>query len=133
MSLITEAMREFLQKTLIARMTTIGVDGYPHTVPVWFGLDGDDIIVISTRDTRKVRNVLANPKGAITIGGDDGDGGGYLCQGDFAVEEDPGFTWMKALTRRYEEGEKAEQDIADWSELDMIVIRLTPRKIIKVA
>ena len=41
--MLDDTIRAFLQKQLIARMSTIGADGYPHTVPVWFMLDGDDI------------------------------------------------------------------------------------------
>ncbi len=125
--------REFLQKKLIARLSVIDAEGYPHTVPVWFKLDGDDLIVISVRDTRKVGYAAANPKGALSIGGDPGDGGGYLIKGDWCVEPDPDFGWMKALTRHYEEPEQAEKDIASWSDLDMIVLRLKPRRVIKVA
>src|SRR5512134_4030190 len=99
--MFSEAIREFLQKPLIARMSVIDGDGYPHTVPVWFKLDGDDLVVISVRDTRKVDYALANPKGALSIGGGPTDGGGYLIKGEWCVEPDPDFRWMKALTRYY--------------------------------
>jgi len=130
---IPDDVREFLQKTLIARLSVIDPDGYPHTVPVWFMLDGDTIVVISARDTRKVGYVDANPKGAITIGGDLDDGGGYLIKGEIAVAEDPGGEWLRKVTYRYEDAEQAAKDVAAWSELDMITLRLTPRRVIKVA
>lgn len=130
--MITRAIREFLQKPLLARMSTIDADGYPHTVPVWFALDGDDIVVISVRDTRKVGHILVNPKGAISIGGDSGDGGGYLIKGEFIIEADPEDVWVRKLTYRYETPEQAEKDIADWAELDIIVLRLKPKAVLKV-
>lgn len=130
--MITNAVREFLQKPLLARMSTIDPDGYPHTVPVWFASDGDDIVVISVRDTRKVGHILANPKGAISIGGDSGDGGGYLIKGEFIIEADPEDVWVRKLTYRYETPEQAEKDIADWAGLDIIVLRLKPTVALKV-
>ncbi|MBN1284676.1 MAG: pyridoxamine 5'-phosphate oxidase family protein [Anaerolineae bacterium] len=130
--MLDDQAREFLQKRLIARMSTVGPDGYPHTVPVWFKLEGDDIIIISTRDTRKVQHILANSKGAVTIGGDPNDGAGYLLQGDFSVEEDTDRIWLRTLTYYYEEKEQAEKDIAAWQDLDMIAIRLKPKKVVKV-
>ncbi len=130
--MITRAIREFLQKPLLARMSTIDADGYPHTVPVWFALDGDDIVVISVRNTRKVGHILVNPKGAISIGGDSGDGGGYLIKGEFIIEADPEDVWVRKLTYRYETPEQAEKDIADWAELDIIVLRLKPKAVLKV-
>ncbi len=133
MSLLNDEAREFLKKPLIARLSTIGPDGYPHTVPVWFMLDGDDLVIISDRSTRKVGHIAANPKGAISIGGDSDDGGGYLIKGDLSIEEDPGDLWLKKITRHYEDEEQAEKDIAAWADLDIILIRLKPRRVYKVA
>lgn len=130
--MLTDSVREFLKKPLLARISTIDPNGYPHTVPVWFDVDGEDIIFISVRDTAKIGYIQANPKGAVTIGGDTGDGGGYLVKGTMTVEEDPGLRWMKQVTRRYEFGDQAEKDIAEWSKLDMIIIRLTPMMVLKV-
>ena len=128
----SESQCEFLKKPLLARLSTIDRQGYPHTVPVWFDVDGEDLIFISTRDTAKVGHIQSNPKGAVTIGGDSGDGGGYLVKGTLSVEEDPGLCWMKQLTYRYEPKAQAEKDIADWSTLDMIIIRLKPERVLKV-
>lgn len=130
--MIADAVREFLQNPLIARLSTIDPNGYPHTVPVWFALDGDDIVVISVSDTRKVGHIRANPKGAITIGGDPGDGGGYLIKGEFSIEADPEDAWVRKLAYRYESPEQAEKDIADWADLDIIVLRLKPKVVLKV-
>jgi nitroimidazol reductase NimA-like FMN-containing flavoprotein (pyridoxamine 5'-phosphate oxidase superfamily) len=128
-----ETVREFLQKPLIARVSVIDPDGYPHTVPVWFRLDGDDLVIISSRDTRKVSYAEANPKGSITVGGDSDDEAGYLIKGDFSIEPDPDDKWVKEVTYHYEEPEKAALDVAAWADLDIIVLRLKPRRVIKVA
>jgi general stress protein 26 len=130
--LFDETARAFLEKPLIARMSTIDPDGYPHTVPVWFKLDGSDIVIIAVRDTKKVGHIQNNPKGSVSIGGQEGDGGGYLLKGDFVIEEDPGDLWMNKLIYHYESGEKAAFDSADWAPLDIIVIRLKTKKVSKV-
>jgi predicted pyridoxine 5'-phosphate oxidase superfamily flavin-nucleotide-binding protein len=130
--MLTAPIREFLQKPLIARMSTIDPDGYPHTVPVWFALDRDDIVIISVRSTQKVGHILANPKGAVTIGGHPADGAGYLIKGEFLIETDPDDAWVRKMTYRYEAPEQAEKDIADWAELDIIVLRLKPKAVLKV-
>jgi hypothetical protein len=128
----TATIREFLQKPLVARMSTLDPDGYPHTVPVWFMLDGDDLVVISVSSTRKVGHIQTNPKGAIAVGGDPADGGGYLIKGEFSIEADPEDAWVRKLTHHYETPEQAEQDIAAWADLDIIVLRLKPKVVLKV-
>ncbi|MBI5667236.1 MAG: pyridoxamine 5'-phosphate oxidase family protein [Chloroflexi bacterium] len=131
--MFTDEMRAFLQQPLIARISTIDREGWPHTVPVWFMLDGDEIAIISVRQTAKIGHIKANPNGAVQVGGDANDSAGYLIKGTFRIEEDPDRAWMKKLTYRYESGDKAEKDIADWTPLDMIVLRLTARSVVKVA
>jgi general stress protein 26 len=129
---LTDTIREFLQKPLVARMSTIDRNGYPHTVPVWFDVDGGDLIITSVRDTSKVRQIEANPKGAVQIGGGPGDGGGYLFKGVFSIEPDTGHAWINKMCYHYETKEQAEKDIADWADLDIIVLRLIPTKVRKV-
>lgn len=128
-----DACRALLRKPLIARMSTIDECGYPHTVPVWFKLDGDDLVVIAVSSTRKVSHIRANPKGALSIGGDDDDGGGYLVKGEFVIEPDPDDRWVRALCHQYEPPDKAEADVADWADLDIILLRLKPCKVYKTA
>ncbi len=126
-----DAAREFLRKPLIARISTFDSDGYPHTVPVWFMLEGDEIIFIAERKTKKVKNIRANPKGSVSIGGESGESS-YLIKGEMTVEEDPGYAWMKKMTRYYEAPEQAEKDIETWLKFDMVIIRLKPTRVIKV-
>jgi general stress protein 26 len=130
--MLTETIREFLQRPLIARISVNGSDGYPHTVPVWFALDGEEIVLIGPRKTRKVRLMKANPKGAVVIGGDSADGAGYLFKGEFTIEEDPDNFWLKKMTYRYESKEQAEKDIAEWIPLDNIVMRFRFHQVIKI-
>jgi hypothetical protein len=81
-------------------MSVIDPNGYPHTVPVWFGMDGDDIMVITFRKTRKNDYLLKNPKGNISIGGDPADSPGYMIKGNFTLEEDPDQRWLREVTLR---------------------------------
>ena len=131
--MFTPEVREVLAKAVTARLSTIDKQGYPHTVPLWFDLDGDEIIIISDRNTRKIDYIALNNKGCFQIGGDAEVGTGYLFKGDLIVEPDPDYKWLRQVTLRYEKGEQAEKDIELWrTTLDMIIIRLKVKKVIKV-
>lgn len=128
--MFSDAQREFLQKKLIARMSTIDENGYPHTVPVWFMLDGDDIVVYGISTTRKISHMRANPKGCIAIGGDLADGTGYLLKGEWTVE--PDNDWSRKITYHYEGQEHGEELLKEWGDLGYAVMRLKVNKVIKV-
>jgi len=57
------------QTDRVAYLSTIDLQGYPHTVPVWFAVDGDDLIFGGVKSRTRVRHMKANSKGAVTIGG----------------------------------------------------------------
>lgn len=126
-----DAARTLLQKPLIARLTTIGRDGYPHSVPIWFMSDGDDILFISDRAARKTQNALANPKGAVVVGGDHGDVG-YLVRGDFVIEDDRDQGVTHRMIDRYEDKASGDGLKEAWKNDDIVVIRLKPISVVKV-
>ena len=129
--ILSQEVRSFLHKPRIARLATIGSDGYPHIVPIYFMLEGNDILFGSDRDNRKIRNALSNPKGAVVIGGKRTDEAGYMIQGDLTIEDhEPSFT--RRMLYHYEPEEEAEKHLAAFSNSDLVVIRLKPRSCIKV-
>ena len=130
---LNRRVRQFLQKPRVARLATIGVDGYPHIVPIWFRRDGDDIVFGSDRDNRKVHNILANPKGAVVIGGElPVEDEGYMIQGDLSIADDVNHASMRKMLLRYETKREAERLATEWADSDLVVIRLKPRKVIRV-
>ena len=131
--MLTSEVRIFLQKSRIARLATIGADGYPHVVPIYFMLDGDDLIFGSDRNNRKVKSVLSNPKGAVIIGGERiADEAGYMIQGDLSIEDDMDHAVTRRMLYRYETKEEAERNLAEWENSDIVLIRLKPKAVIRV-
>lgn len=130
MSLLDDELRSFLQQRLIARMTTLAPDGYPHTVPVWYVLEGDDLLIATGYRARKLDHIRANPRGAVVIGGDPLDANityqpCYLFQGRYTLEGEPGFEGIRRIARRYrDDAEGMERDIKTWGPHQMIRFRI---------
>ncbi len=132
-----DEIRQLLKTPFVARLSVIDDSGFPHTVPLWFDVDGEDIVMISDRNSRKVDFLGVNSKSSICIGGGEDEKGaittGYLFKGDSTLEEDPGFEWLRRVTYRYESGAAAEKSIELWQRtLDMMVIRLKVTKTIRI-
>ncbi len=131
--ILTRTVRKFLQAPRVARLATIGADGYPHVVPIWFMRDSHDILFGCNRTDRKVRNLLANPKGAVVIGGDSKtDGAGYMIRGDLSLEDDSRQVVLRKMLARYETKRNATRLLTEWAEQDFVVIRLKPKSIVRV-
>ncbi|MGH0029310.1 MAG: PPOX class F420-dependent oxidoreductase [Myxococcota bacterium] len=50
-----------------AKLATVRRDGRPHVAPVWFTLDGDDLVFMTMADTVKGRNLRSNPRVALSV------------------------------------------------------------------
>jgi PPOX class probable F420-dependent enzyme len=56
-----KAVKRRLEKDLIIWLATVGRDGMPHAVPVWFLWDGKSFLIYSLPG-QKVNDIEANPK-----------------------------------------------------------------------
>ena len=80
---------------------TVGPDGFPHAVPVWFLVYDDRILILSEPKTAKVRNVRANPYALLHLeAGDDGEKL-TLLQGTATVSPKPTVEWLPAIGAAY--------------------------------
>lgn len=53
--------------TRTGKLSTVRADGRPHVAPVWFVLDGDDIVFNTGKDTVKGRNILRDGRVALCV------------------------------------------------------------------
>ena len=66
-----EEIDEFLSGRWVARLATIGRDGYPHVFPFWYYWDGESIYLTPTRKRASYRDLEANPRCSVVIDMDD--------------------------------------------------------------
>ncbi|HEY8154605.1 MAG TPA: pyridoxamine 5'-phosphate oxidase family protein [Myxococcota bacterium] len=58
-----DEVREFLTASKTIILTSIGPGGYPHPMPMWFGLDPDGTVRMTTfRASQKVKNLQRDPR-----------------------------------------------------------------------
>jgi PPOX class probable F420-dependent enzyme len=60
-------VRRVLDGTSIAHLATVLPDGSPHSVPVWVGTRGDQIVFLTGPGMRKARNLRRDPRLALSI------------------------------------------------------------------
>jgi PPOX class probable F420-dependent enzyme len=72
-------------------LTTIGRDGYPHSVPIGYFRIGDDVCIGCRAGTQKVRNIERNSRVSVMLesGSTMQDIKGVIIQGDATVITEP--------------------------------------------
>ena len=111
----------------VCRVATVGEGGTPHLVPVCHVLVGDRVYFGSGDDARKVLNLQANPRLALTIDLYSEDWSrlcGVMVQGTARlVRRGPAFT--RARARLYAKYPQYARDAA-LSTADSVIVEVTP-------
>jgi PPOX class probable F420-dependent enzyme len=63
-----EERRSFLEEgTRTGKVATVRADGRPHVAPIWFVLDGDDVVFSTWHSTVKAANIARDGRVAMVV------------------------------------------------------------------
>lgn len=116
-------------------LSTVRRDGRPHAAPVWFVLDGEDVVLTTGAETVKGRNLLRDGRAALTV--DDGTPpfDFVTIEGTVSVSEDPDelLHWATVIGGRYMGAANAEAFGRRNAVPGELLVRLHPQKTIALA
>ncbi|MFD3822738.1 PPOX class F420-dependent oxidoreductase [Streptomyces sp. NPDC058625] len=99
-----EGWREFVSYgTRTAKLSTVRADGSPHVAPVWFVLDGEDIVFNTGEATVKGRNLARDGRVALCVDDDRPPFAFVVLRGRARISEDAGdlVRWATRIAARY--------------------------------
>lgn len=131
--LTPDEIREFLQEgTRTAKLATTSADGSPHVMPVWFVLDGEEIVFMTGADTVKGRNLRRSPRAAIVVDDEVAPYGFVHIRGHVTLSEDMTelMRFGTAIGARYMGAERAREFGARNAVPGELLVRLHPERVI---
>lgn len=89
--------------TRTGKLATIRGDGSPHVAPLWFALDGDELVFQTEITSVKGRNLARDPRFALVVDDERPPYSFVLFQGTARIDSDPGEArrWAGRLGARY--------------------------------
>jgi PPOX class probable F420-dependent enzyme len=104
-----EALAFLAEGTRTAKLATVTADGRPHVVPVWFVLDGAEIVFTTGRDTVKGRNLLRDGRVCLCVDDERSPFAYVQVRGPAAVAERAPdlLEWATRIAERYVGAEQA--------------------------
>ena len=135
MYVMTESQwRSFIgAATRTGKLATVGADGTPHVVPIWFIEDNGTYVFSSGATTKKTRNIEANPKISLCVDDENFPYSFVTMHAEATIERLPVPELRHYTTRiaeRYVPAGRAmrygDRNAADTE----VLIRLAPRKVI---
>lgn len=132
-SITDPEVREFLAAgTRTGKLAIVASDGRPVVNPVWFILDGDDLVFNTGKTTAKGKAVLRDPRVAICVDLDEPPYGYFQVQGTATVSEDPDelLRTATAIAARYMGADRAEEFGKRNAVPGELVVRVRPVKVL---
>ncbi|MDQ0954351.1 PPOX class probable F420-dependent enzyme [Streptomyces phaeochromogenes] len=107
-----EEWRAFVSNgTRTGKLSTVRADGSPHVAPIWFLLDGDDLVFNTSKTTVKGRNLARDGRVALCVDDDRPPYAYVILQGRARISEDLDELrlWAGRIGGRYMGEERAEE------------------------
>jgi len=103
---MTDAERaRFLAEELTVTCATLGPGGRPHLMPLWFVVEGPDLVAWTYAKSQKVRNLERRPQATLQVeaGTRYGELRGVVLECDVEIVRDPARVAAagEAMARRY--------------------------------
>ncbi|WP_436997772.1 PPOX class F420-dependent oxidoreductase [Streptomyces sp. enrichment culture] len=107
-----EEWRAFVSHgTRTGKLATVRADGRPHLAPIWFVLDGDDLVFNTGAATVKGRNLARDGRIALCVDDDRPPFAYVVLEGRARLSEEPGELrhWAARIGARYMGEDRAEE------------------------
>ncbi len=130
---LTPEVREFLSLgTRTGKLGYVASDGRPLVAPIWFVVEGDDLVFNTGTDTAKGRALVRDPRVVICVDSEEPPFGFVQVQGAAEVSEDPTELLRTAtvIAARYMGADRAEEFGRRNGVPGELVVRLHPAKVI---
>jgi PPOX class probable F420-dependent enzyme len=116
-------------------LSTVRADGRPHAAPVWYDLDGDDVVFNTGEGTVKGRNLRRDPRASLCVQDDRPPFSFVVVEGTVAISDDLDEVrrWAARLGGRYMGAERAEEYGARNGVPGELLVRLTPTRFASAA
>jgi PPOX class probable F420-dependent enzyme len=131
-----DEIRAFLSEgTRTAKLATTSADGHPHVSPVWFVLDGDDLVFTTGRDGVKGKHLRRDPRLAVLVD-DERPPFAFVHVRSRATltEQAPDLVqWTTQIAGRYMGSDEAKAYGERNAVPEELLVRVTPERVIAQA
>jgi PPOX class probable F420-dependent enzyme len=128
-----DEMRDFLLTgTRTGKVATIGRGGAPHVVPIWFVLDGDDVIFTTGSTSAKARHLQRDPRVALTVDDDRPPYSFVQVRGRAELSDDLDdlLVWATRIGARYMGKERGEEFGRRNAVPGEVLVRIRPDEVV---
>lgn len=129
-----QAMAFLAHGTRTGKVATTRADGRPHVAPIWFIVDGDDVVFMTGADTLKGKTLRRDPRAALVVDLEEPPYAFVVVEGTVSLSADleEMLPLSIAIAKRYVAADQAEGFGRRNAVDGELLVRLHPDKIVAV-
>ncbi|HXE99540.1 MAG TPA: pyridoxamine 5'-phosphate oxidase family protein [Solirubrobacterales bacterium] len=135
-TLSEDEQRQLLESERVVVVSSIGVRGWPHSMPLWYVLRGGEIWIYTYAKSQKVKNLERDPRATLLVetGHAYHELRGVEIESEAEIHRDHElvFEVARELTSRYSEGAAVEGEAAEALKAQArkrVAIRFEPKRV----
>ncbi|GAA2387070.1 hypothetical protein GCM10010420_07520 [Streptomyces glaucosporus] len=127
---LPDKLRQLLDRPVFVTVVTVQPDGRPQASPVWVKRDGDDVLVSTTVDRRKAKNLERDPRVSVVVVDPDEPYTYAEIRGTAAMTTEGGRELIDELSVKYSGRTYEQFNPASVNDAQRVVVRITPEKVV---
>lgn len=127
---LPDNLRRVLDGPVFVTMTTVQPDGSPQSSPVWAKREGDDVLISTTTERRKTKNLERDPRISVVVQNPDEPYSYAEIRGTAELTTDRAQDLIDELSVKYVGKTYGEFNPAAEKDAPRVVVRVTPRKVV---
>ena len=130
-----ECYKFISEGTRTGKIATVNKNGSPHVIPVWFVVEGEQIVFCTGVGSVKYKNMLRDPRVSLAVDEETGLYSFAKIDGTvtFLTDAENSLKWSTDIARRHMGQENADAYGERNSGPDEVVVILKPTKILALA
>ncbi|MFE6776573.1 PPOX class F420-dependent oxidoreductase [Streptomyces sp. NPDC057702] len=127
---LSDGLKRLLDGPVFVTLATVQPDGSPQLSVVWVKRDGDDLLISTTVDRRKERNIAADPRVTVLVNPADAPYTYAEIRGTATVTTEGGAELIDELSLKYTGKTYADFNPRIAEDAQRVVVRVSPRKVV---
>ena len=121
-----------MEGTRTAKLATVRVDGRPHIAPIWFVVDGDDLVFTTGAATVKGKALQRDPRVTLCVDDERPPFAFVVIEGTAVIDTDLDdmFTWATRIGGRYMGADRAEEFGRRNAVESELLVRVAPTRML---
>ncbi|MFF4824899.1 PPOX class F420-dependent oxidoreductase [Streptomyces sp. NPDC001312] len=129
---LPDRLKSLLDGPVFVVLGTIQPDGSPQLSPVWAKRDGDDVLVSTTVDRRKKKNLDRDARASVVVQDPDSPYEYAEIRGTAELTTAGGRQLIDELSVKYTGKKYAEFNPSSAQDAERVIVRIRPRKVVGI-